>query len=99
MLGKSALAIGVLALAMAFDATSAWANPSGPIVVSGDNHKGEVETHIEVDGSTPRTSAARYHERGSSSACTWTPDAVDNSVLLDTAEPGSQAARDAAAGG
>jgi hypothetical protein len=101
---RSITALATTTVVVIIGAGPALADDGKPIVVKGDNN-GVVSTSIHAPGS-PATATSRTEVASSSSddtaagvSCAWSLDATNNSVLLESGQPGSLAAEQYAAGG
>lgn len=89
----AAVVVGVVSASAAY----ADGGPPAPVVVSGDNHKGEVTTTVSSPGSAG--SVQTVSTSSGSVSCQWKLDNTDNTVMLGGAQPGSDAAQAAQQGG
>jgi hypothetical protein len=67
----------------------------GPVTVSGDNHDGQVTTHVQSDGASSASGGAQ--SGGTGPTCTWVLDTTDNAVVISP-DASSQANGGAGAG-
>lgn len=69
-----------------------------PVVVSGNND-GVISTQVDAPGAPGNQGGESVTSVASAISCTWTPDDTDNTVILQGASPGSDAAAAWQAGG
>ena len=86
-----------VALGLGASPSFADTKPPPPVVVSGDNHDGDVTTVVNAPGHGGGLQPVS--SRTSVVVCKWTLDDVDNTVLLQGADPGSFDAGSASSGG